>query len=89
MEVVEQTRFAREADSSAALRNDSQKSKYKGKWQMGGACGVAHFVWGFGLVAVGLFGGEGVALVELDLVPVGVGEGLGAGVVELGYLLGG
>ena len=31
--------------------------------------------------AVGLDGGEGVALVELDLVPVGVGQGDVAGCV--------
>ena len=45
------------------------------------------FVEALELVAVDLFGGEGVALVELDLVPVGVGEGEGAGCVEPGYLV--
>jgi hypothetical protein len=47
------------------------------------------FPFGGELVAVELFGGERIALFELDLMPVGVGEGDGAGCIELGYLLGG
>ncbi len=80
--------------------NDRKKGKSKRCWGadesftpthddgavMNGAPGDSG--WG-GLVAVELFGGEGIAFVELDLVPVGVGEGLGAGCVQLGYLLGG
>ena len=48
----------------------------------GDACGVARwFVMRCGLVAVDLFGGEGIAFGELDLMPVRVGEGEGAGFV--------
>ena len=80
------------ADSCAALRNDNQKSKGKSKSKRERATLVASPVWfveAWELAAVDLFGGEGVAFVELDLVPVGVGERDGAGGVELGDLLGG
>ena len=70
--------------------NDRKKGngKRKGKRATLLASPVGSWWW-TELVTVGLFGGEGVAFVELDLMPVGVGEGLGAGFVQLGYLLGG
>ena len=76
--------------------NDRKKSKGKSESKCKGkrerATPGASPVW-FGeaweLAGAGLAGGEGVALVELDLVPVGVGQGNVAGCVELGYLFGG
>jgi hypothetical protein len=39
------------------------------------------------MLRLGLLDGEGIALVELHLVPIGVGERAGAGFVESGYLV--
>jgi len=68
------------------------ESKCKGKGKRERATLGASPVW-FGeaweLAGAGLAGGEGIAFGELDLVPVGVGEGDGAGGVQFGYLFGG